>query len=195
VSNLAEYPPFPVMSGIEFRHIPNWSGYAAGSDGSIIGCRPRNGRGRFTSWRTKSASWSGPERCRYLCATLYAGPGRLKRMKVHRLVCMAFHGPRPVGMVATHFPDPDRRNNRADNVSWRSQSDNIRDAVRQGTHARKGGGRRGEQHNMAKLTETQVRQIRKCAKREASTTLAARYGVTPACICSILKRKTWRHLV
>ena len=40
-------------------------------------------------------------------------------------VCRAFHGPRPLGHVPLHWPDPDPANCRADNLRWaRAEQDN-----------------------------------------------------------------------
>ncbi|WP_167757036.1 NUMOD4 motif-containing HNH endonuclease [Amycolatopsis sp. CFH S0078] len=52
---------------------------------------------------------------------------------VHVMVCEAFHGPRPEGMEVRHL-DGDSRNNRADNLAWGTQSENMYDRVRHGTH-------------------------------------------------------------
>lgn len=58
--------------------------------------------------------------------------GQVER-RVHRMVLETFVGPRPDGMDATHL-DGDKLNNQADNLSWRSRSDNIKDQVAHGTH-------------------------------------------------------------
>lgn len=54
---------------------------------------------------------------------------------------------------------------------------------------------KGEQHPQAKLTDTQVNEIR--SKRNSGATyteLMKEYGMTRASICLIVNRKTWRHL-
>lgn len=53
---------------------------------------------------------------------------------VSTLVIEAFIGPRPLGHVVCHN-DGDATNNRAGNLRWDTQSNNIRDSVRHGTHA------------------------------------------------------------
>jgi len=46
-------------------------------------------------------------------------------MKVHRLVCEAFHGPAPfVGAVVIHL-DEDATNNRPENMRWGTQKENL----------------------------------------------------------------------
>lgn len=49
----------------------------------------------------------------------------LGTMKVHRLVCEAFHGPAPFpGAVVIHI-DENALNNRADNLRWGTQKENM----------------------------------------------------------------------
>lgn len=48
-----------------------------------------------------------------------------KNYRVHRLVCEAFHGPAPFeGAVVMHL-DEDNQNNRADNLKWGTQKENL----------------------------------------------------------------------
>lgn len=49
---------------------------------------------------------------------------RGKNYKVRRLVCEAFNGPRPDGMICCH-KDEDSRNNRPDNLEWNTQKHNL----------------------------------------------------------------------
>lgn len=53
--------------------------------------------------------------------------------KVHRLVLMSFVGPPPEGHEALHG-DGNPANNRLENLSWGTRSENIYDRVRHGTH-------------------------------------------------------------
>ena len=49
----------------------------------------------------------------------------LGNMKVHRLVCEAFHGPAPfAGAVVIHL-DEDATNNRPENLRWGTQKENL----------------------------------------------------------------------
>lgn len=56
-----------------------------------------------------------------------------KDVAVHQLVLEAFDCPRPVGMVARHFPDRSTRNNRADNLRWGTPAENQADRIVHGT--------------------------------------------------------------
>lgn len=46
-------------------------------------------------------------------------------MKVHRLVCEAFHGPPPEGRPYVIHIDEDAHNNRPENLRWGSQKENL----------------------------------------------------------------------
>lgn len=60
---------------------------------------------------------------------------------------------------------------------------------------RKGRQQRGEQHARARLTEADVRNIRRAWKRgESLTALGVEYGTTPQNIYSIVHRKSWTHI-
>lgn len=52
------------------------------------------------------------------------GPRRQSPRKVHQLVCEAFYGPRPDGMVTIHL-DEDSHNNRPENLRWGTQKENL----------------------------------------------------------------------
>lgn len=53
--------------------------------------------------------------------------------KVHQLVLIAFRGPARAGQVTRHL-DGDRTNPRLANLRWGTRSENVRDAVKHGTH-------------------------------------------------------------
>ncbi len=46
-------------------------------------------------------------------------------MKVHRLVCEAFHGPPPFPKAVVIHLDEDATNNRAENLRWGTQKENL----------------------------------------------------------------------
>lgn len=59
-----------------------------------------------------------------------SGEGRMifvykgKSYKVHQLICEAFNGPRPEGMVCLH-KDEDYTNNTPENLKWGTQKENL----------------------------------------------------------------------
>lgn len=111
--------------------------------------------------------------------------GRRFTRKIATLVCVAFHGPRPAGAVVRHL-DGSRTNNRATNLAWSTQKENIGDKVRHGTH------QIGERHPRAKLTEDAVRDIR--SSDESAQVMADRYKVKRVTIYAVRSRRLWRHV-
>lgn len=46
-------------------------------------------------------------------------------IKIHQAVCEAFHGPKPFPSAVVIHIDEDARNNRADNLKWGTQRENL----------------------------------------------------------------------
>lgn len=123
--------------------------------------------------------------------TGYNGP-------VHRLICRTFHGEPPIpGMVVAHF-DGQRRNNTSANLRWATYSENVADAMRHGTvpliQYSKGGSLTGAAHPCAKLSEENVREIRRRfdAGGETQAAIGRDFGVNGGTIQAIGIRRTWR---
>jgi hypothetical protein len=133
--------------------------------------------------------------------TLLHGPGGYRivglsvngkpiKVYVHALVLEAFVGPRPRGGVTRHFPDRDRTNNKLINLSWGTHADNQKDRDIHGTD------QRGSKNKGAKLNEDQVVYLRGIEhwSRGLASSLARRFGVTPAVISDIKHKKRWTHV-
>jgi len=120
----------------------------------------------------------------YLVVSLRVN-GESKPLCVHRLVCEAFHGPRPDGCEVAHN-DGCRTNSHADNLRWATRLENIRDKAAHGTQPR------GEQIYNAKLTEATAQLILKSTESDRS--VARRFGVSAGTISSLRRGRSWRHL-
>jgi len=121
--------------------------------------------------------------------TLYLHGKRTTHLVAH-LVADAFLPPRrPTDRVLRHLND-DPADNRIENLAWGTYSDNKQDSIRNETFAR------GITHGMAKLTEDDVREIRRLYATGEFThrELAVRFGVNNATICRIVLRKNWKHV-
>lgn len=70
----------------------------------------------------------------YMRVLLYGRNGHVGWRSVHRLVAMAFI-PNPEGHPIVRHDDDDKSNNHAYNLLWGTQSDNMQDALRNGTHS------------------------------------------------------------
>ena len=129
--------------------------------------------------------WTGNKDCN--------GYGRMKiegqPMLVHRVAWELHNGPIPEGICVLH---------RCDNPPCIKLShlfigtinDNVQDCIQKGRDRKRG--LKGEDHNLAKLTEAQVIKIRNSDERGVD--LARRYNVTQTTISDIRKGRIWQHL-
>lgn len=108
-----------------------------------------------------------------------------RRWSAHRASYTVHKGKVPLGLGVRHSCDNPPCWNPA-HLSLGTGQQNVDDKVARYRH------RPGEQHPMAKLTADQVRAIRVSGER--GVRLAERYGVSPATVTLIRKRKTWRGL-
>lgn len=115
--------------------------------------------------------------------------GKIRLRKVHSLVCEAFHGPKPSPRhVAAHI-NGDTFCNVRSNLYWATPQENMDDRERHGRTAK------GERQHSAKLTNEQVREMRRRRKEGAKlATLAADFGVTFSTVGKIVSGKSWRHI-
>lgn len=175
------------MSDVEYRAIAGFPGYRVGDDGSVWSSWAYNGRHP----RRLSATWkrliAQPDGDGYLALNLFRD-GRACRRKVHLLVLESFVGARPDGMEGCHN-DGAASNCVLSNLRWDTPAANQQDRLRHGTHAR------GERSAKAKLTESQVRQIKaRIAAGDRGIDLAAAYGVSPSTIGEIKRGRLWGWL-
>lgn len=184
-------PPFPVIDGVRFAHIPDWPGYAASDDGRIWTCKVRYQSMVFGPWKErkphrKDASHEHLSLC-------FRQNGMNATVSVHAMVLTAFVGPRPRGMVCRHFPDRDPSNNRLSNLQWGTIAENVWDSQYHGTY-RAPPAQLGETNPMAKLTEQQVVSIYDETENESLSSVAARHGLSVATVSNIANGKVWTHL-
>ena len=160
-----------------FKPVPGFSGVFASSDGEI--------------WKlntsVKPARWKGCRQLRpstgrdgYLDVVLTTGVNARIKKPVHVLVSLAFHGPRPKGMVTTHMNGV-RTDNRPSNLAYRTPQENALDKHRHGTMLV------GARNPRSKVTDAQMREIVSAFASGASTqrALAKQYGLHPATVSAI----------
>lgn len=94
----------------------------------------------------------------------------------------------PEGMYVLHSCDRKFCCNPA-HLRIGTPADNMRDKVERGRSAK------GEQHNMCKLTEANVREIREmAASGQTQSAIAERFGVMQPQISRIVTGRRWGHL-
>ena len=114
--------------------------------------------------------------------------GRWGSARANRISWELHRGPIPPGLHVLHRCD-NPSCVRPDHLFLGTNLDNVHDRDRKGRVAV------GEHHGNAKLTESQVREIR--ARRvhgESPSKLASAFNVDTTTIWLILKNRTWRHI-
>lgn len=168
---------------VEIREVEGFPGYGVSADGRVW-TRWRRGPGSMPCLDWKERKQSTHE---YGYKTVKM---RCKRtvVLVHRLVLAAFEGQQPEGMECCHN-DGNPANNHIDNLRWDTKSANSLDRHQHGT------GNRGERHNMVKLTESQVSEIRKLASTGVyQDVIAQKFGIIQQTVSDIVRRKRWKHV-
>lgn len=172
------------IEGEEWRPVPGYEAlYSASSLGRI---RRDLGTPAVRAGTILQPALSG-RRYKYLHCRLSSGTALAKTFQVHALIAKAFIGPRPTGYVINHI-DGNTVNNAAANLEYVTNYGNERHAAEHGLKAW------GRRHGMVKLTEDQVREIRKLAGSETDAAIGERYGVSKSTVLTIRRRMTWRHL-
>lgn len=106
---------------------------------------------------------------------------------VHSLVAEAYIGPRPTGYAVCHNNGV-RTDNRAANLRYATYRDNSADMESHGTRLK------GETIAAAKLSESDVRQIRALAGSQSQQSIADKFGVHQTAVSRIVRGQTWSHL-
>jgi len=116
-----------------------------------------------------------------------------KVQSVHTLVAAAFlDPPEASASVQVQHIDGDRTNNILSNLAYATVSEILLAASARGSKL----GSRGEQSGTAKVTEADVREMRRLSEEEgvSGAALARRYGLSPMSVSDILRRKNWKHV-
>lgn len=111
-----------------------------------------------------------------------------QKHRVHRVLCEEVHGPAP-------SPEHQAAHNCGNawcvnrhHVEWKTAAENSADKVLHGT------AQRGERAYQARLTETDIRSIRRLHGACTQQSLADRFGVSTSNISAIQRRKSWAWL-
>ena len=159
--------------------VPQFPGYKADRDGSIISFKYNKPRKLIQHLGTNG----------YKSVSMTRFDGEIKRVMVHRIIAMTFHGECPEGMEVRHL-DGNRLNNSADNLMYGTRSENRQDSENHGTAPV------GKKHGMHKLTEQEVYQVRAAYDSGVYTLrdLEGIFGVEKTQISRIGLRESWKSL-
>lgn len=175
-------PQSPEIQDEQWKPIPEFPGYEISNMGRLRSFRtwdnaPTPSEGRILA--------GGVDKDGYRRAVLCNGIKHRKSCRIAQLVANAWIGPRPPGLVLCH-DNGNKTDNRACNLIYKTQRENIADKERHGTK------RFGESHCKARLTEAQVLEIR--ASDLSLSALSKQYGVHKSTVEGIINRRNWRHL-
>ena len=191
------YPTFTPeeLQSESWLPVPGYEGiYSASSLGRIRIDRETIRKGRLLSVFVN--------RYGYLNCTL-SKDSKNRAFNVHRIIALTFLGVCPPKLAVNHI-NGDKKDNRVINLEYVSYKENTAHARKLGllpvgdrSGARKYPERRprGEQSTKAKLTEDDVRQIKKMlAEGWQRAYIARRFGVTPPTIGAIKDGTSWKHI-
>lgn len=115
-----------------------------------------------------------------------------KNHNVHRVIAETFI-PNPNNLPCVNHKDGNKLNNSVDNLEWCTYSENTTHAYKTGLEQKMC----GEQHHAHKLTEEDVKYIRKVySKRDkefGAVALSKQFDVDRTTIHDIVNEKTWRE--
>jgi hypothetical protein len=114
-----------------------------------------------------------------------------KKELVHRLVGKIFI-PNPHKKPCINHLDNNPKNNNVENLEWVTYSENQLYCSKQGRHSKVKAF--GESCGAAKLTEKQVKEIRKLAGTMSYRKIGRQFGVVHATIKNIIVRNNWKHI-
>jgi hypothetical protein len=175
----------------EWKPIPGYEGLYEVSSAGKIRSLPRTvtdkdgKRSRYFSGRTLTPTPRG--KYGYLVVSL-SRENKARSVHVHRIVMLAFVGPLPKGKETRH-KDGNKLNNARDNLKYSTHKKNCEDRIKHGVQIM------GSTHPEAKLTEDQVRKIKKKLSNGVSTrALAKTFQVAQCTIMDIKKGVTWKQV-
>lgn len=152
-----------------------YPGYSVSDAGSV--------RGKSGKLLKPYVDWHGYPRINVM------SEGKRITVQIHKLICEAFHGPRPTSKHEVAHNDGNPLNARADNLRWATHKENGEDSSKHGVMPR------GELQWKAKLTASEVIEIReRHASGESQRSLCKEFGIKASGMSMIINRKNWRHV-
>ena len=173
---------------VTYRSVPDLPAdrVRIGSDGSV-----QVWHSGWKRWRTLMPRIKN--RMKFVCFVLN---GRQITRSLGRLVCRAFHGPKPLGHTSFRFPDPDPANCRADNIRWApAGAAKIGCTENRGSFCHRRPNSRGAANGSAVMTEADVVTARRLKSEGLShAAIADRLGYNANTIASAVSGRKWAHL-
>ena len=144
--------------------------------------------GRIYSYYLKGFLSPKVDKGGYLMVCLQKN-GQKKYFQVHRLIAETYIS-NPDNLETVNHKDGVKNNNNINNLEWSSFSDNLKHAYKIGLRCNK-----GTNSPTSKLTENDIRKIRKLLHEKETKEIAEMYGVVPGTIYNISSRRSWKHVI
>jgi hypothetical protein len=122
----------------------------------------------------------------YICVDLVKDT-KVYRKLIHRIVATAFL-PNPENKPQVNHINGIKSDNNLNNLEWNTHSENQKHSIKIGLRSAK-----GIKNSQSKLTEDDIRQIRKLDLKYAE--IAKMFNIGVPNVCSIKKNKTWTHVI
>lgn len=113
-----------------------------------------------------------------------------QQVRVHRLVCRAFHGEPLPEQTDVHHIDHSRDNNRADNLIWCTSQQNTQWSIDAGRN------NFGTRNGMSTISDDIVRQIlhRKATSNLSNIKISKEFNVSATTVDRIVNNETRKHI-
>lgn len=145
-----------IFNNLIFKEIPNYDGYFAGNDGNIYSCWTKEGKNsKIIINKIHVLKPSLQSNKKYLFVIIKNNNKIRIAQRVHRLICMAFHGLPPTSKHTTSHLNGQNFDNRPENLKWETLSENDKHKVEHKTDDR------GYHNSRAKINKEQLDAIRK----------------------------------
>lgn len=167
-----------------WKDIPGYEGvYQASNSGYVK-------RVKSAKYKTGHVLSPAKNKSGYCTVSLYRDKEKRSRL-VHSLVMAAFCGV-PASSMEVNHKNGIKTDNRLSNLEYVTRSENQRHSI--DVLGKKS--LSGEESGMAKLTDSQVKDMRLLYSQGNITQreLAALYGIKQMTVWCILVRRTWRHV-
>jgi hypothetical protein len=112
-----------------------------------------------------------------------------KRLKIHRLVAIAFI-PNPENKLEVNHKKGNKKDNRVISLEWNTPTENQIHAYKTGLRV----SLKGKEINTCKLSEKEILEIRSINKNMSFVDIGLKYNISPENASMIIRRKTWKHL-
>lgn len=168
---------------VEYRDIPGFPGYRAGSDGSLW-TSLKSRFNKLAQWKQleKAANKDGYIRIRL------RRDGKSVSFTAHKIIALTFLGERPPGLIVCHN-DGNPLNNKVTNLRYATYKDNSHDSLIHGTLLF------GEKSRNAKLKRANVIAMREMyANGVPVGKIAANLGVNYRNVSRIIRKERWAHV-